>query len=113
MHQGILQSGEKVHVIHRQLYDGDAKRHFVGTVDACEGTLARVSGYLFSVEARRNQFVKREGLRTRIISLDAASVIVNVLPGQIDVEKIAYTYKSPTEFVVSDGSAWHLDLSHL
>jgi hypothetical protein len=113
MHASILKSGERVHVIHRQLYEGDARRHFVGVVDACEGTLARVVGYLFSVEARRNQFVKRDGLRTRVISLDAASVIVNVLPPEVDVERVTYTYKSTTEFVVSDGSGWHLDLSHL
>ncbi len=113
MHDSILKSGEKLHVIHRQLYDGDSRRHFVGTVEACEGALARVAGYLFSVEARRNQFVKREGMRTRIIPLDTGSVIVNVLPENVDIEKITYTYKSPQEFVVSDGSPWHLDLSHL
>ena len=113
MHESILKSGEKVHVIHRQLYGGDARRHFVGTVDACEGALARVVGYLFSVEARRNQFVKREGLRTRVIPLDTGSVIVNVLPADVDVDKVTYTYKSPQEFVVSDGGRWHLDLSHL
>ena len=113
MHESILKSGEKVHVIHRQLYDGDSRRHFVGTVDACEGTLARVVGYLFSIETRRNQFVKREGERTRVIPLDTGVVIVNVLPPHVDVDKVTYTYKSPSEFVVSDGSGWHLDLSHL
>lgn len=57
--------------------------------------------------------LKREGLRTRIIPLDAASIIVNVLPEAVDVEQVSYTDKSPTDFVVSDGSGWHLDLSHL
>jgi len=44
---------------------------------------------------------------------ETSSVIVNVLPADVDVDKVTYTYKSPQEFVVSDGGRWHLDLSHL
>jgi hypothetical protein len=45
----ILNSGEYVHIIHRQLFPGDARRHFVGTVEAHEGSIVRVKGYLFAV----------------------------------------------------------------
>lgn len=109
----ILNPGEKVHVIHRQLYDGDARRHFVGVVESCEGTLARVSGHLFANDPRLNQFVKRDSLRTRIIPLDSAGVIINILPPHVQIEKIIYKAKPPAGFVVTDGSDWHLDLSHL
>jgi hypothetical protein len=109
----ILKPGEKIHVIHRQLYDGDARRHFVGTVDACDGTLARVGGYLFAMDTKSNQFIKRDTLRTRIIPLDSAAVIVNVLPEKVQIEKIAYKYRPAGDILVTDGSDWHLDLTHL
>ena len=74
----ILNGGEYIHVIHRQLFPGDAQRHFVGTVEAHEGALVRVKGYLFAMDSTQSQFVRREELRTRVISLNDA-VIVNHL----------------------------------
>jgi hypothetical protein len=87
----VLKPGDKIHVIHRQLFDGDARRHFVGTVEVCEGALARVQGYVYAMDTK-NQFVKRDSLRTRIIPLMAAAVIVNLLPEQVEIDKIAYTH---------------------
>ena len=109
----ILSPGEKIHVIHRQFYEGDTRRHFVGTVEACDGALARVRGYLFAMDAKSNQFVKRETLRTRIIALDCSSVIVNVLPEQVQIDKVSYHYRSGGDILVTDGGDWHLDITHL
>ena len=41
----IINTGEYVHIIHRQLFREDAQRHFVGTVESHEGTIMRVKGY--------------------------------------------------------------------
>ena len=109
----ILKTGEKILIIHRQLFDGDARRHFVGTVEMCDGTLARVNGYLFALETKLNQFVKRDTLRTRIIPLDCGSVIVNVLPEQVQIEKVTYKHRTGGDILVSDGGDWHLDITHL
>ena len=109
----MLKSGEKIHAIHRQLYEGDAKRHFVGTVEECEGTLARVKGYLFAMDTKSNQFVRRDSIRIRIIPLDSAEVIVNVLPEHVQIDKITYKYRPAQDILVTDGSDWHLDLTHL
>jgi hypothetical protein len=108
----ILQIGEKILVIHRQLFERDAKRHFIGVVEQHEGTLVRVTGYLFAMDARANAFVKRESLRTRIIAMDEA-LIVNVLPDTVDIEKIHYQHKAGGDTLVTDGGKWHLDLTHL
>ena len=50
----ILSSGDKIHIIHRQLFDRDAQRHFVGIVEARKGSLARVNGYLFARDTQSN-----------------------------------------------------------
>jgi hypothetical protein len=107
----IINSGEYVHVIHRQLFPDDAQRHFVGTVESHEGTIIRVKGYLFALSSN-NQFVRREQLRTRVISLNDA-VIVNVLPARVKIDQISYTHRPNGDIYVTDGSDWHLDITHL
>lgn len=108
----ILNSGEYIHIIHRQLFHNDAQRHFVGTVEAHEGNLIRVKGYLFAMDSTNSQFVRREDLRTRVIALSDA-VIVNVLPSHVKIDKITYTHRPNGDVHVTDGTDWHLDITHL
>ena len=108
----ILNSGEYIHIIHRQLFHDDARRHFVGTVESHEGSLVRVKGYLFAMDPERNEFTRREQLRTRVISL-ADAVIVNVLPARVKIDNITYTHQPNGDILVTDGTDWHLDITHL
>ena len=108
----IINIGEYVHIIHRQLFEGDAQRHFVGIVEGHEGNLIRVRGYLFAMDSAHTQFVRREQLRTRIIALDEA-VIVNVLPSHVKIDQITYTHRPNGDVHVTDGTDWYLDITHL
>jgi hypothetical protein len=108
----ILNSGEYIHVIHRQFFPEDARRHFVGTVESHEGALVRVEGYLFAMDMTRSQFVRREQLRTRIFLLGDA-VIVNVLPARVKIDQITYTHGPNGDIHLTDGTDWHLDITHL
>lgn len=107
-----LNTGEYVHIIHRQLFRDDAQRHFVGTVESHEGTIIRVKGHLFAMDSTNSQFVRREQLRTRIISLNGA-VIVNVLPAHVKIDEITYTHRANGDVLVTDGTDWRLDITHL
>jgi|SRR6185312_1165800 hypothetical protein len=108
----ILRVGEKIHVIHRRYFEKEARRHFVGVVDACEGGVIRVTGHVYSVDRVKYLFVRRPEIRTRIISLVSGDVLINVLPDSVNLEKIVY--KQEKKGVrVTDGSAWHLDLSEV
>jgi hypothetical protein len=113
----IIQCGEKIHVIFRQLFEGDFRRHFIATVDQCEGNLARATGYLFAEETKVGHagiFVRQEDIRVRIIPLDCESLIVNLLPKAVNIETITYKYNIGKGLVrVTDGSDWHFDLSHI
>jgi hypothetical protein len=108
----VINAGEYVHIIHRQLFHDDARRHFVGTVESHEGTLLRVKGYLFAMDSKRSEFIRREQLRTRVISLNDA-VIVNVLPAHVKIDHILYTHLPNGDIHVGDGTDWHLDITHL
>jgi hypothetical protein len=109
----IIDVGEKVHLIHRALFPGDVRRHFVGTVERSEDGLIRVRGYLFAMDAKKNQFVKRVEPRVRVVSLGTDAVIANILPAQVDIERISYEYRMGGDVLVTDGSEWHLDITHL
>jgi hypothetical protein len=108
----ILNTGEYVQIIHRQLFREDAQRHFVGTVESHEGNIVRAKGYLFAMDSTQSQFVRREDLRTRVISLNDA-VIVNVLPAHVKIDEITYTHRPNGDIHVTDGTDWHLDITHL
>lgn len=108
----ILEKGEKVHVIHRRNFEKEARRHFVGVIDAYEGGLARVTGYVFTVDRAKFAFIRRPELRTRIVSVASGNVLINVLPPHVDVAKV--TYKQEKKGVrITDGSDWYLDLSEV
>jgi hypothetical protein len=108
----ILQKGEKIHVIHRRLFEKEPQRHFVGIVDHYEAGLARVTGYLYTVDRARFAFIRRSDQRTRILSLAGGNLLVNVLPASVNLEKIVYRQEKKG-VRVTDGSEWHLDLSEL
>jgi hypothetical protein len=106
----ILRSGEKIHVIHRRFYDKDAHRHFIGSVEAYEGGVARVIGHVYTVDTVKFQYIRRAEVRTRIISIVSGDLLVNIIPPSVDLDKI--TYRQEKKGVrVSDGSDWFLDLS--
>jgi hypothetical protein len=108
----VVNQGEYVHIIHRQLFHNDGQRHFVGTVEEHEGNLIRVKGYLFAMDSTNSQFVRREKLRTRLIALSDA-VIVNILPSHVKIDEITYTHRPNGDVHVTDGTDWHLDITHL
>jgi hypothetical protein len=110
----VLSKGDKIHVIHRQLFEASARRHFAGTVEACDSGLARVTGYLFSMGAKSNQFERHDPLlRTHIVPLTSGLLIINILPGHLALDKLSYKHRAGNSILLSDCSDWNLDLSHL
>jgi hypothetical protein len=71
-----------------------------------------VKGYLFAMDPKRNEFVRREQLRTRVVSLNDA-VILNVLPAGAQIDQITYTHRPNGDILVTDGTDWHLDITHV
>jgi hypothetical protein len=108
----ILNVGEKVHVIHRRFFEKEARRHFVGVVDAYENGVARVTGHVYTVDRTRFAFVRRPEKRTRIISLYSGDLLINILPEHVDLEKVVYKQEKKA-VRVTDGSDWYLDLSEV
>jgi hypothetical protein len=108
----VLSAGEKIHIIHRRHLEKEPHRHFVGLVEAYEGGIARVTGYIFTVDPVRFEFIRRPDPRTRIVSLFSGDILVNIIPPAVDLDKVIYQQEAKA-VRVTDGSNWHLDLSEL
>ena len=108
----ILNSGEKIHVVHRRFFEQEARRHFIGVVDHYEQGLARVTGHVYTVDRARFAFIRRPELRTRVISLVSGDLLVNIIPGHVDLEKVVYKQENKA-VRVTDGTDWFLDLSEV
>ena len=63
----LLAPGDKVLLVHRRLFEGDGGRYFLGTADAYDSGVVKVTG----VTCVRGDigFVKKVQVRTKIMSL--------------------------------------------
>jgi hypothetical protein len=110
MKTALLSPGDKIHVMHRRRFEKDVRRHFVGKVEAYEQGIARASGYVFVIDdLNKHLFVKRPDRRTKLVPVASGDVIVNVIPEEVDLERVAYEIKDRTLWV-TDGSSWSMDL---
>jgi hypothetical protein len=110
MKTALLSTGEKIHVMHRRRFEKDVRRHFVGQVEAYEQGIARTSGYVFVIDdLSKHLFVKRPDRRTKLVPVASGDVIVNIIPEEVDLERVAYEIKDRTLWV-TDGSGWSMDL---
>jgi hypothetical protein len=105
MQRAVLSAGEKIHIIHRRHLEKEPHRHFVGLVEAYEGGIARVTGYIFTVDPVRFEFIRRPDPRTRIVSLLSGDILVNIIPLAVDLDKVIYQQEAKA-VRVTDGSNW-------
>ncbi len=107
---GLLNPGDKIHVMHRRRFEKDVRRHFVGRVEVYEHGAARASGYVFVIDdLSKHLFVKRPDRRTKLVPVTSGDVIVNVIPPEVDLERVTYEIKDRTLWV-TDEAGWSMDL---
>ena len=107
----VLKCGEKVHVIKRRVFVGDIRRHFIGEVTDATESVVRLEGHAYTLDTGTGQYVRRPEIRTRIISLVDANIIINVLPPNAKIDKAAYTTSKDGHLCVTDGETFTLDIN--
>ena len=106
----FLQEGAKLLVCHRRLFAEDQPRFFVGVVEACDGPLAKVSGFSWTRDASRG-YVRKDDRRTKIVSLGSGSVIVYELPAEVAVEDLQVEQPGGHAVYMTDGRKFRMDLA--
>jgi len=107
----IIESGDKVHVVARRLFEGDLRRHFVGIVDRVVDDMARVRGYAFVYDESMQDFVRRDEERIRLIPLADSGLIINMLPAEANLTDIRYALDDRGYRVVTDGHTFSLEIT--
>jgi hypothetical protein len=64
-----------------------------------------VTGYIFTVDPVRFEFIRRPDPRTRIVSLLSGDILVNIIPLAVDLDKVIYQQEAKA-VRVTDGSNW-------
>lgn len=107
----VVETGDRLHIITRRLFDGDLRRHFVGEVERCAQDLAMVKGFVFVFDNNSHSYVRLPETRHRVVGLGSAGHIINVLPPTIDIERLQYLVNGDNKLVLTDGDGYSLSIN--
>ncbi|MCG8404665.1 MAG: hypothetical protein MI923_05645 [Phycisphaerales bacterium] len=107
----ILESGDKILVVHRRLFDKDENRYFVGTVEAFESGIARVTGYSFVRDFIGGLVFRKPDPRTKLLSISSGTLLVYVLSKEVPIEALEFVVSDDGGVTATDGKSLHMNLS--
>jgi hypothetical protein len=107
----IIDTGDKVHIIYRALYENSIRRHFLGEVIAAEGELCRLEGYAFVYDSKSTMFVRKPEKRVTIVDLADSGYITNVVDSRVNIDDVSYRYLSNTGLVATDNKSFSLNIN--
>ena len=107
---GVIEVGDKLHVMTRRLFEEDIRRHFAGEVTAVSEGLVEVRGYTFIFHSGSSEYRRLPEERTRLFSLGDSGHVVNKIPRDVEVGSIAYR-TIENRLVISDGRSFSLPVN--
>jgi len=105
-----LQVGEKIHIIERRYFKEDLRRHFVGEITQVGQSTFRCLGYVWIFDSSKTTFVRKDQKRERVF-LPTDRTVINIIPSEVDLEKIIYVNQLEKGMVVSDQENFILDIN--
>ena len=85
--------------------------HFVGEVKTISETAVRAEGYVFVFNTVKNEYIRRDAVRTRIISIVDGGNIINVLPQGILLKNLRYRQSKENRLILTDDASFELDIN--
>ncbi|MEQ8766490.1 MAG: hypothetical protein RL885_21430 [Planctomycetota bacterium] len=111
MGDAFLEPGSILLIVHRRLYDGDQPRYFVGTVRAFDAGFLKIEGYSWVRDPMSGTIVRKDGRRTKLVSLASAALFFYELSADTRLESIHFESDGQGRVQLSDGSELNLDLT--
>jgi hypothetical protein len=105
----LLKEGDKVLVAHRRLFPHDEPRFFLGTVDAYQAGVVKVTGHSF-IRDLFTGIVEKRDIRTKLISLSSGTVMVYQLPDHVLLDSMEFRYEDGW-LLLSDGRDFAMNLA--
>lgn len=72
--------------------------------------MIRVKGYTFVYNPWKNDYEKREGIRTRIFAISDACNIINILPKEVSLDALHYKFVNDI-LVIMDDAGFSMDVN--
>ena len=107
----VIETGTRGHIVYWALYENSTHHHFIGEVAAVEGATVRLEGYAMVMDINSRMFLRKPEKRVTVIDLSESGYIVNVIPPEVDLEKVEYRYLSGVGLVATDGKEFRLDIN--
>ena len=95
----------------KRAFVGDLRRHFVGEIKEVGDNAIRVNGYAFIFDEGINEYSRKPEIRTQIISLIDARILINVIPSSTVIEEVTYRLSKDERLIITDGENFELDIN--
>lgn len=109
----MLNSGDKILVVHRRIFENDRSRFFVGVVKEYESGIASVSGHSFSRNPQTTAVIKKMEMRTKIISLSCGTLMIYLLDSKLDLSKVHFENAESGDFLLKHADDVIMDLTEV
>lgn len=106
----LLESGDKLLVVHRRLFERDGSRFFVGSVEAYEVGIVKLTGYTFVRDPLGGSVSRKNDARTKLFSLTSGALMFYVLPRDLEVASIRMLAEE-SSLALTAGTTFRMDLS--
>ncbi|GAB1256074.1 hypothetical protein NBRC116494_05760 [Aurantivibrio plasticivorans] len=106
----IIEPGDAMLISHRRLFSDDTPRYFVGTVDAYQDGLVRITGTTWLHDLITAQMHHKEDKRTKVIALTSGTFIAYLLPSGINTDNLRVVYEQQHYFLCDEGG-FKMDIS--
>ena len=106
----MLETGTKVFIAHRRLYEGDHGRFFVGVVEEYEAGVARIEGHTWLRSGYDGTYYRKDDLRTKIVPILSGSFIVYQLHTSVHLKSFRIETVGTKTVARADGG-FLMDLS--
>ena len=107
----ILKKGDKILAAHRRLFEGDQPRFFTGEVEEMQGDIFAATGHSWLWGVREGAMVRKNDVRTKILSLGSGTLIVYRLPWNVEIALLKLETGIGSQAVLTDGDRFHMDVS--
>ena len=109
MPEQVIAVGENVVIITKRTFADDVRRHFIGTVTACLGSLVRVEGHAW-IANNVGGYERRSDRRTRVFSLSYGGEVVLIVPPSVDLATLTYRIVTG-RLIITDDADFSLEIT--
>lgn len=107
----FIETGTKVHVVYRALYENSTRRHFVGEVTHAKGATVRLAGFALVMDINSRMFMRKPEKRETVIDLSESGYIVNIISRDVVLADIEYRYMKDVGLLATDNKDFRLDIN--